>query len=85
MTFSTTKQYVCTRTHTLDQVTLSGCPIFHHQTANAIISKTKDFFSFFYCILEICIQFRTFWKKGESPSSRILEIIDSERDGYINV
>ena len=44
-----------------------------------------DFLSIFYCISEMCMQFRTFWKKDEYPSLIISEIMDCERVGYLNV
>ena len=52
---------------------------------NGIISKTKDFFCNFYCFYQTYIKFRTFDKKGESPSFSISQSIDSERGGYLNV
>ena len=51
---------------------------------DAIIFKTKDFFSIFYCLSEIYMKWRTFWKKGESSSLSISEMIDSKRGGYLN-
>ena len=48
-----------------------------------MISKTKDFFSIFYCFSEMYMKWRTFWKKGESSSLSISEIIDSKRGGYL--
>ena len=33
----------------------------------------------------MCMQFRTFKKKDESPSLIISEIMDCERGGYLNV
>ena len=47
--------------------------------SNTIISKTKEFFLFFCCILEMCMKFRAFQKKDEYPSLIISEIIDAER------
>ena len=38
---------------------------FAQQVQNAIVSKIKDFLSIFYCISEMCMQFRTFWRKSE--------------------
>ena len=39
------------------------CAQFWATSSNAIISKIKDLLSIFYCISEMCMQFRTFWKK----------------------
>ena len=47
--------------------------------------KKKTLFADFYCISEICMQFRTFWKKNEYPSLIISEIMDYEKVGYLNV
>ena len=33
----------------------------------------------------MCMKCRTYWKKNEYPSLIISEIIESERDGYLNV
>ena len=52
--------------------------------SHAIIFKTKDFFSIFYCLSEIYMKWRTFSKKGESSSLSISEIIDSKRGGYLS-
>ena len=37
---------------------------FFATTSIAIIWKTVCFFRTFYCISEMCMEFRTFWKKG---------------------
>ena len=37
----------------------------------------EGFFWIFYSISEMCIKYRTFWKKDESPSQKISEIIVS--------
>ena len=51
-----------------------------------IISKTTDFSCNFYFFSQIYIKFRTFsFKKDESPSLSISQIIDSERGGFLNV
>ena len=56
------------------------------QFQDAIISKTKDFFLIFYCISEMYMKFRAFFKKkDEYPSLIISEIIDAETRGYLNV
>ena len=54
-------------------------------TSNAFISREKDILWIFYCISEICMKFRTFWKKKEYPSLIITEIIASEKDIYLSV
>ena len=47
--------------------------------------KKECFFSIFDYISEICMKFKTFWKKKEYPSLIITEIIASEGDVYLNV
>ena len=47
--------------------------------------KKEKLFVDFYCISEMCMKFRTFWKKKEYPSLIITEIIASERDISLNV
>ena len=47
--------------------------------------KTKDFLWIFYCISEMCMEFRTFWTKDEYPGLIISEMMDCERGGYLNV
>ena len=49
--------------------------------------KNKIFFRIFYCISEMCMKFKTFWKKKKNkyPSLTISEIMDFERGGYLNV
>ena len=48
--------------------------------------KNNRLFLFFYCISEMCMKFKTFWKKkNEYPSLTISEIMDFERGGYLNV
>ena len=55
-------------------------------TSKGIISKTKDFSCNFYFFSQIYINFRIFFfKKDESPSLSISQIIDSEKGGYLNV
>ena len=48
------------------------------------LQKEKLFVNF-YSISEMCMKFRTFWKKKEYPSLIITEIIASERDISLNV
>ena len=61
-------------------------PIFWQQLQNTLISERKDIFSIFYCIFQMCMKFRTFWKKKqEYPSLIITEIIASERHVYLSV
>ena len=45
----------------------------------------KHILSIFYCITEMWMKFRTFWKKEEYPGLIISEIIASERDVYLSV
>ena len=47
--------------------------------------KNKRLFVDFFCIREMCMQFRTFWEKNEYPRLIISEIMDFERGGYLNV
>ena len=56
--------------------------IFWQQLQTLLSQKGKIFFWIFYCISEICIKFRNFWKKKEYASLIITEIIASERDIY---
>ena len=39
----------------------------------------------FDCISEMCMKFRTFWKKEQYTSLIITEIIESEREVYLSV
>ena len=36
---------------------------FAQQVQTPLFQKKKDFLLIFYCISEMCMQFRTFWKK----------------------
>ena len=45
----------------------------------------ESLFVKFFCISEMCMKFRTFWKKEESASLIITEIIASERHVYLSV
>ena len=47
--------------------------------------KKENIFLDFFCISEMCLKFRTFWKKEEYPSLIITEIIAFERDAYLSV
>ena len=38
----------------------------------------------FYCVCDIYMKWRTFFKKVESSSLSISEIIDSKRGGYLS-
>ena len=55
------------------------------QLQTPISQKGMAFFWIFYCISEMWIEFRTFWKKEEYPSLIITEIIASERNVYLSV
>ena len=48
------------------------------------IKKQRLFFDFLLHS-EMCMQFRTFWKKEDYPTLIISEIIGSERDVYLSV
>ena len=47
--------------------------------------KKETFLLIFYCISEMGIKFRTFFKKKEYPSLIITEIIAPEKDIYLSV
>ena len=47
--------------------------------------KKEWFMRSFYCISEMGMKFRTFWKKEEYPSLIITEIFASEWDIYLSV
>ena len=47
--------------------------------------KKKRILWIFYGISQMCMRFRTFWKKKEYPSLIITEIIASERDIFLSV
>ena len=59
--------------------------IFWEQLQTPLSRKENTFFSVFDCISEICMKFRTFWKKEEYSSLIITESIASERDVYLSV
>ena len=59
--------------------------IFWQQRQALLSQEEKTFCGFFYCISEMCMEFRTFWKKKEYSSLIITEIIASERDIYLSV
>ena len=60
-------------------------PIFWEQLQTFFVSKKGGFLSIFDCISEMCMKFRTFWKKEEYPSLIITEILASEWDIYLSV
>ena len=62
-----------------------GSGEFTGSSLNADISKTKTFFLFFYCFVEIYVKFWVFWKKDQSHILSITEIIDCETGSYWNV
>ena len=68
---------------------MSGIPVaicrFSKNNFKRIFFEKERLFLVFYCISEICMKFRTFWKKAEYPSLIITEIIASERDIYLSV
>ena len=55
------------------------------QQVQTPLSQKQKIFGIFYCISEMCMKFRTFWKKEEYPSLIISEMMDCERGGYLNV
>ena len=76
---------VCEHIGCRSQVFPSKCAEFPATTSNGIISNTKDLACNFYFFSQVYIKFRTFFfKKDESPSLSISQIIDSERGGYLN-
>ena len=58
--------------------------ILWQQLQTSLSQKGKSFL-IFYSISEMCMKFRTFWKKEEYPSLIITKIIGSERDVYLSV
>ena len=54
-------------------------------SSNADISKAENFSSIVYCFNEIYVKFRVFWKKDQSHSLSITEIINSETSSYLKV
>ena len=46
----------------MTNITVAICS-FLTTTSKALISKSNGFFSIFDCIFEMCMKFRTFWKK----------------------
>ena len=68
---------------------MTGIPVamcrFSDKNFKRFYLKKKRHFQHFYWIYEMCMKFRTFWKKEEYPSLIITEIIASERDVYLTV
>ena len=69
---------------------MSSVPVaicrFSDNNLKRLYLKKERLFLIFYCISEICMKLRTFWKKKEEyPSLIIPEIIASERDVYLSV
>ena len=58
---------------------------FQRQLLKALSQKTTDFSCDFYFFSQIDIKLEHFFKKDESPSLSISQIIDSERGGLLNV
>ena len=65
-----------------DEYSHRNMQIFWQQLQMPLPQKGKTFCG--YCISEMCMKFRTFWKK-EYSSLIITEIISSERDIYLSV
>ena len=53
--------------------------------SNADIYETENLFSVSYCISEIYVKFGVFWKKDQSHSLSITDIINSETGSYLIV
>ena len=51
---------------------------------NKFILKSREFFWVFHCIFRIYIKFWTFFKRLQSQSLSISEIIYSKKRGYLN-
>ena len=49
-----------------DKYSRRNMQIFWQQLQNALISKRKNFLWICYCISEMCMKFRKFWKKKKS-------------------
>ena len=72
---------------------------FLQQLQTLLSEKTEDFFWIFYCISEMCMKFRTFWRKGwvSQPNYfrnycfgkrlllKRLECLSSEHPSVVNV
>ena len=58
---------------------------FRATSSDAIIFKTKDFFSIFQAFLKLTSNGEHFQKKWESSSLSISEIIDSKSGRYLSV
>ena len=54
-------------------------------SSKADISKSERFFWIFYGVSEIYVKFGVFWKKDQSQSLSITEIIKCETGSYLNV
>ena len=59
--------------------------IFWQQLQTLLSQEENTLCQFFDCISEMCMKFRTFWKKVEYPRLITTEIIASERDVYLSV
>ena len=68
-----------------DKYSRRNMQIFWQQLQTLLSQEEKTFCGFFYCISEMCMKFRTFWKKKEYPSLIITEIIASENYVYLSV
>ena len=58
--------------------------VFNATKSNAIISKSKNVFWFFFCIFEIYVKFQILWKKRWASELFVSEIIDCKKHGYLN-
>ena len=51
-----------------DKYSRRNMQIFWQQLQTLLSKKKKDFSSIFDCISEVCMKFKTFWKKEGYPS-----------------
>ena len=58
---------------------------FSNNKFKCLYLKKESLFLNFLLISEMCMKFKTFWKKEEYPSLIIIEIIASERGVYLSV
>ena len=68
-----------------DKYSSRNMQIFWQQLPTPLSQEENPFLSIFDCISEICMKFRTFWKKEQYPCIITTKIIASETDVYLSV
>ena len=68
----------------MTSVPVAICRFSYNNFKRLYLKKERLFFGFLLHS-EMCMQFRTFWKKKEYRSLIITEIIASKRDVYLSV